>query len=99
MLQAFARVADRVGGSFKKTKVGGVAYQVFHGSGTLTLYATVTPPKHGECLEPESQQYDSGVGWDADTKYGCDGLDAASHDAAPFTLNLAVGDRYRIRGD
>jgi hypothetical protein len=99
MLQAFARVAGRVGGSFKTTKIGGVPYQVFHGNGTLTLYSTVTPRKHGECLEPESQQYDSGTGWDADTKYGCDRLDAASHDAAPFTLDQAVGDRYRIRSD
>lgn len=99
MLQAFARAADRVGGFFKTTKIGGVTYEVFHGSSTLTLYSTVTPAKHGQCLQPESQQFDSGFGWDADTKYGCDKLNATSHDTAPFTLNLAVGDRYRIRGD
>ena len=34
-----------------------------------------------------------------DNRYGCDSLDAASHDAAPFSLNLAAGDRHRIRGD
>jgi hypothetical protein len=99
MLQAFARAADRVAGFFKTTKISGVTYEVFHGNSTLTLYSTVTPAKHGQCLQPESQQFDNGFGWDADTKYGCDKLDAASHDAAPFTLNLAVGDRYRIRGD
>ena len=59
----------------------------------------MAPNKRGECLEPETEQYDKGVGWDADTKYGCDKLDSGSHDAAPFSLSLAVGDRYRIRGD
>jgi hypothetical protein len=98
-LQAYARVANRIGGFFKTTKSGGVTYEIYHGSGTLTLYSTVTPAKHGECLEPESEQYNPGAGWGADTKYGCDKLDTASHDAAPFSLNLAVGDRYRIRGD
>ena len=99
MLQAFAKATDRVAGFFKTTKISGVTYEVFHGNSTLTLYSTVSPAKHGQCLQPESQQFDNGFGWDADTKYGCDKLDGASHDAAPFTLNLAVGDRYRIRGD
>lgn len=98
VLQAGARVADRITGYFKQAKIGGITYDVFHGNGTLTLYSTVYPAKHGECLEPESQQLD-GKSWDADTKYGCDQLDAKSHDTAPFTLSQAVGDRYRIRGD
>jgi hypothetical protein len=99
-LNAYARVTDRLTGAYKTSKdSSGAVNDYFHGSGTLTLYATVAPNKDGECLEPESEQYDKGVGWDADTKYGCDKLDRASHDAAPFSLSLAVGDRYRIRGD
>lgn len=98
-LQAYPGVASRIGGYVKTTKIGAQTYAVFHGAGTLTLYSTVRPAKHGECLEPESEQYDSRAGWAADTKYGCDKLDTASHDTAPFSLNLAVGDRYRIRGD
>jgi hypothetical protein len=98
-LRVYARVTDRLGGYYTTRKSGGVVYDVFRGAGTLTLHSTVAPGKHGECLEPESEQYDKGAGWDADTKYGCDALDGASHDSAPFSLSLAVGDRYRMRGD
>jgi hypothetical protein len=96
---AYAQVADRLTGYFKTAKINGLTYDVYHGSGTLTLYSTVTPDKHGQCLQPESEQYKSGKTWYADTKYGCDTLDRTSHDTAPFVLNMAVGDRYRIRGD
>jgi hypothetical protein len=99
-LNAYARVADRISGSYKTSKSGsGITYDIFRGSGTLTLYSTVTPDKHGECLAPESQQYDKGTGWDADTKYGCDKLDSSGHDTAPFSLSQAAGERYRIRSD
>jgi hypothetical protein len=99
-LHAYARVTDRITGAYKTNKSGnGTAYDVFHGTGTLTLYATVAPNSRGECLEPETEQYDKGFGWDADTKYGCDKLNRESRDAAPFSLSLAVGDRYRIRAD
>jgi hypothetical protein len=94
-----AKVVDGVAGYYKSTTIGGVAYRVFHGSSTLTLKATVTPNKSGECLEPETEQYDTGSGWDADTKYGCDKLDSTGHDSAPFKLSGAIGDRYRIRAD
>lgn len=94
-----AKVADGITGYYKTTTIGGVTYRVFHSSGTLTLKATVTPNKHGECLEPETEQYDTGSGWDADTKYGCDKLSSTSHDTAPFKLTAAAGDRYRIRAD
>jgi hypothetical protein len=92
-----ARVADAVTGAYKTAAISGITYSVFHGSTTMTLKATVTPNKSGECVEPETQQYDAGVGWDADTKYGCDELDSQSHDSAPFKLSQAVGSRYRIR--
>jgi hypothetical protein len=93
-------VTDRLTGAYKTNKSGnGTAYDVFHGTGTLTLHSTVAPNSRGQCLEPETEQYDKGFGWDADTKYGCDKLNRQSRDAAPFSLSLAVGDRYRIRGD
>ena len=99
-LRAYARVTDRLAGYYKTSTSGsGIVYYVFHGTGTLTLRSTVAPNKHGECLEPETQQYDPGAGWDADTRYGCDTLNGDSHDTAPFALSRAVGDRYRIRGD
>jgi hypothetical protein len=98
-LQVYGRVTDRLGGYRGTTRIGGVVYDVFRGAGTLTLHSTVAPNSRGECLEPESEQYDKGPGWDADTKYGCDALDGASHDSAPFSLSLAAGDRYRMRGD
>jgi hypothetical protein len=99
-LYVYARVADRLTGYYKRSKSGsGIIYDVFHGNGTLTLYSKVWPDKHGECLEPQTEQYDAGAGWHVDTKWGCDALDRASHDTAPFSLYPAVGARYRIRGD
>jgi hypothetical protein len=97
-LHSYAKVAERLGGSGKTAKVGGITFHVYSGSGTLTLYSEVSPRKRGECLEPESQQMD-GSKWVADSKYGCDALDASSNDAAAFTLAQAAGARYRIRGD
>jgi hypothetical protein len=99
-LYAYALVANRIAGYYKTNKSGsGIIYRVFHDSATLTLYSKVTPNKHGECLEPETEQYDKGAGWHADTKYGCDSLDSASHDTAPFSLSQASDARFRIRGD
>jgi hypothetical protein len=96
---AAAQVADTISGYGKTTKISGVSYRVYQANGTLTLHATVTPAKPGECVEPETEQYDKGRGWDADTRYGCDKLDAKSSDTAPFSLGQAVGDRYRVRAD
>jgi hypothetical protein len=96
---AAALVSDAITGYGKTAKVDGVTYRVFRGSGTLTLHSSVAPGKHGECLEPETEQFDAGAGWNADTKYGCDTLNSASQDSAPFSLAQAVGDRYRIRAD
>ena len=99
-LYAFARVANRFTGYYKTSKSGsGNIYGIFHAAATLTLYSTVTPNKHGQCLEPETQQRDDKGNWYDDTKYGCDTLDSASHDTAPFSLSQATGARYRIRGD
>jgi hypothetical protein len=97
-----ARVASRVTNYFKTVKYNGHVYYYFHQSKALTLHSTVTPNKRGECLEPETEQWDKGPKgpvWDADTKYGCDILDKASHDSSQFDLSGAAGDKYRIRGD
>jgi hypothetical protein len=98
-LYSVATVTDAITGYDRTTKIGGVAYDVFHSKDTLVLHSTVVPDKHGECLQPETEQWDAGVGWDADTKYGCDTLDVSSHDRAPFNLAQAINDRYRIRAD
>jgi hypothetical protein len=98
-LYSEAAVTDAITGYGKTAKIGGVTYDVLTTKDTLVLHATVTPNKHGECIQPETEQWDTGAGWDADTKYGCDSLDSASHDSAPFNLAQAVNDRYRIRAD
>jgi hypothetical protein len=98
-VNAVARVADAISGSAKKTTIRGTTYYVFHTSNMLVLHATVSPKKRGECLKPETEQWDTGPGWDDDTAYSCDRLDSGSHDSAPFNLRQAVGDRYRIRAD
>ena len=98
-VRALARVADAISGFYARTRVGRTTYYVFHASKLLVLRAAVSPNKHGECLKPETEQWDTGSGWDDDTAYGCDSLDGGSHDSAPFNLAQAVGDRYRIRAD
>ena len=94
---AAARVTASITGFYKTAKISGKSYRVYHKDGTLTLHATVAPNSKGQCLEPETQQWDKGIGWDADTKYGCDKLSSSSKDIAPFSLGKAVGDKYRIR--
>jgi hypothetical protein len=98
-VQAYARVANGVSGYYARARVGGITYYVFRANKMLVLRATVSPNKHGECLKPETEQWDRGFGWDDDTAYGCDSLDRDSHDRAPFDLARAAGDRYRIRAD
>jgi len=98
-VDALARVADRVSGYNAKTRVGGIPYYVFRHGSLLVLHATVSPNKRGECLKPETEQWNTGSGWADDTRYGCDYLDSGSHDSAPFNLARAVGDRYRMRAD
>ena len=98
-VDALARVADGVSGYAAKARDGGITYYVFPASRMLMLHATVSPNKHGECLKPETEQWDTGSGWGDDTAYGCDRLDRGSHDSAPFNLGRAVGARYRIRAD
>jgi hypothetical protein len=94
---AAARVTSSITGFYQTTKISGSTYRLYHANGTLTLHATVAPNSAGQCLEPETQQWDKGVGWDADTKYGCDKLSSKSQDTAPFSLGQAAGDKYRIR--
>jgi hypothetical protein len=94
---ATAKVISSITGYYKTTKISGNTYRVYHSDRTLTLHSTVAPNAQGQCLEPETQQWDKGVGWDADDKYGCDKLSSASHDTAPFSLGQAAGDKYRIR--
>ena len=96
-------MTDRLAGAYKTSKSSsGVVYDVFHGTGTLTLYSKVAPDSRGECLEPETEQYDKGAGWHADTKYGCDKLDNSSRDTAPYRscrggMNTACGHSLRAR--
>jgi hypothetical protein len=92
-------VSAAITGYAKTVKIDGASYRVYPANGTLTLHATVTPAKRGECIEPETEQFDQGRGWDADTKFGCDKLNAKSSDTAPFSLGQAAGDRYRVRAD
>jgi hypothetical protein len=98
-VQAYARVVNGVSGFYALARVGGITYYVFRAKRMLVLRATVSPNKRGECLKPETEQWDKGFGWDDDTAYGCDSLDRDSHDRAPFNLAQAAGDRYRIRAD
>ncbi len=97
-----ADVLAALSGSTKTVKVGGVTYAVFTPKQVLTLHSKVLPSKAGQCLQPETQQWDKtakGAKWDADTKYGCDSLTSDSKDTSPFNLKQATGDKYRIRAE
>jgi hypothetical protein len=97
-----ADVLTALSGYTKVVKVNGVTYAIFKGKQVLTLHSKVLPDKAGQCLQPETQQWDKtakGAKWDADTKYGCDSLTSDSKDTSPFNLSQATGDKYRIRAE
>jgi hypothetical protein len=93
-----AGVSMSISGYYTSEYIGTTLYRVFHHTATLKAPVTVSPNKHGECVEMELQQYFNG-GWNANATTGCGTLGTASKVIWSFGLTNATGGQYRIRAD
>ena len=93
-----ADVSASIDGYYTSEYIGNTLYRVFHHTATLKAQVTVSPNKHGECVEMEIQQYYNGT-WNANATTGCGTLSSASKVTWGFTLTDATGGRFRIRAD
>lgn len=94
----FASVSMSLSGYFTREHIGSTLYLVFHHTATLKAPVTVSPNKHGECVEMEIQQFFNGA-WNANTITGCGKLNSFSKVTWGFTLTSAAGGQYRMRAD
>lgn len=94
-----ARVSESLTGQYRRTRVHGRTYWLFHRHGTLRAHAIVAPDKSGQCVTFDVQEYYRGT-WHPSAASGCVHLSRASKASAAFGLTRAdVGFRYRIRVD
>lgn len=93
-----AGVSMSISGYYTSEYIGTTLYRVFHHTATLKAPVTVSPNKHGECVEMEIQQYFNG-GWNGNATTECGTLGSASKVIWYFGLTNATGGQYRIRAD
>lgn len=94
-----ARVTEAVSGNYSSRVIGGIAYKLFHSTGTLADAGTVAPDKHGECVQFETQEFFQGS-WHPNETTTCAKLDKASQGFLTASLLQAdIGYPYRIRVD
>jgi hypothetical protein len=96
-VDAEVKIATSYGGYYTTEKVDGTTYRVYHTSGRLDISLTVTPNKHGQCIDLEIQQYDSSIGWFTNETIGCSDLNSSSKLSGYLTLTNAGTHQYRIR--
>ncbi len=97
---AWVKVSMSNSGYFKSTTINGVVYRVYHHTGHLNAAVAVTPDKHGQCIDLEVQQYDTGGRvWFANQTFGCFGLNGSSTVSTYLTLLGASGFEFRMRAD
>jgi hypothetical protein len=92
-----AGVSMSISGYYTSERIGNTLYRVFHHTGTLKAPVTVSPNKHGECVQMEIQQYYNT--WYANATTGCGTLNSVSKITWSFTLTQAAGGQFRIRAD
>jgi hypothetical protein len=91
-------VSMSISGYYTSEHIGSTLYRVFHHTATMKAPVTVSPNKHGECVQMEIQQYFNGT-WNADGTSGCGTLGSASKVIWNIGLTNATGGQYRIRAD
>jgi hypothetical protein len=98
-----AAVAESIGGYYGSSETGGITYQLYTTSGTLTTLSSVSPDKRGQCVTLEIEENDnSGAGWYFNSDTSCLALNQSSQLSYPFSLSAAsegTGIMYRIRAD
>lgn len=90
------KIAAALSGYYRTTTISGASYRVYHRAATLKDAVTVTPAKHGECVQLTVQEYSKGV-WRPDTTTKCGTLNKSSQAALP--LKLTAFGRFRIRAN
>jgi hypothetical protein len=93
-----AGVSMSISGYYRSEHIGSTLYRVFHHTATLKAPVTVSPNKHGECVEMEIQQYGKGT-WYPNATTVCGTLSRASKVTWIFTLAQATGGQFRMRAD
>jgi len=96
---AFVKVVMTNSGYFKTVTIRGIGFRVYHHTGHLNTAITVTPNKHGQCVDLEVQQWDSQIGWFPNATIGCYTLSSVSKISTYLTLLDAGGAQYRMRAD
>jgi hypothetical protein len=93
-----AGVSMSISGYYTSEYIGSTLYRVFHHTATLDAPVTVSPNKHGECVEMEIQEYYNGT-WYANGITGCGTLSSASKVTWHIGLTHATGGQFRMRAD
>jgi hypothetical protein len=94
-----ALVAMQLSGYYGTTKQGGQTYLLYHQSSQLNVAVTVTPNKHGQCVDLEAQEFYQGS-WYPTLHGSCITLNTTSQLVGYLTLGQSdLGYPYRIRAD
>lgn len=94
LVGARVKVNSVLGGYYASTHLGGVLYRVYHHTAPLKDSVTVTPNKHGECVELQVQRYDSHA-WHQAGVSKCSSLNSTSRATVP--RRLGTTGHYRVR--
>ncbi|MGH3167505.1 MAG: hypothetical protein ACRDN0_16655 [Trebonia sp.] len=96
---AEVKIATSYSGYYTTKTIDGTTYRVYHSTGHLVASVTVTPNKHGQCIDLAVQQYESSAGWFTNATFGCYDLNSSSKLSTYLTLTKAAGAQYRLRAD
>jgi hypothetical protein len=84
-------------GFYGSAVVGNIRYLLFHHNKTMYSAVTVSPNKHGECVDFEVQEFYQNA-WNNNVATGCLDLNKSSKYTVPWNLTGAnLGYPYRIR--
>jgi hypothetical protein len=89
-----ARIGAAISGRYTTTRIGSTIYSVYHHTATLKDVVTVTPNKHGQCVELQVYRYYSGA-WHPYTTTGCTRLNSKSR--ASLALKLGTLGQFEVR--
>jgi hypothetical protein len=94
-----AQVTMQLTGYYGTTTTNGQKYLLYHQSSQMNVAVTVTPNKHGECVDLEGQEFYQGS-WYPTLTGSCITLNTSSQLVGYLTLGQSdLGYPYRIRAD
>lgn len=87
------KLGAALSGYYKTATISQIPYRVYHRGATVKDAVTVTPDKHGECVQLRVQDYAKGA-WHPYATTGCTALSSASK--AVLALKLATLGRFEV---